>query len=236
MLNILKNITRLDSLKEQKLPKHIAISTRSLKLYKKKDSDIIVLATNKIMNFIEWQFKLNIPILTIKISTHCDEDIKFVNNLFSKLNDDNKELKARIMIIGQWFNLPQELTEKAKILMEKTKDYDQFFINFLIKYSGKEELVSAIKLLTIKAKDDKIDANKIGAEVIKESLYTSYFIPPDLIIECGYKYSGILLWDSFGASIYFKGSKHWLDFDRTDFNEALSIYKKELDMNLEDNI
>ncbi len=231
MLNILKNITRLNSLKEKKLPKHIAISTRSLNLYKNQESDIINSALNKIMEFIELQFKLNIPILTIKLSTHCEEDIKFIDKLLTELNlnKDLEESKAKIMIIGQWFNLPQELSEKAKKLIEKTKDYDQFFINFLIKYSGKQELASAIKLLTIKAKDKQIDVNEISTELIKESIYTSYFIPPNLIIECGYKYSGILLWDCPGSSIYFKGSKHWIDFDKNDFNEALSIYKKDLD-------
>ena len=130
------------------------------------------------------------------------------------------------MFIGKWFDLPIAITENIKKIMEQTKDYDSFFFNLMINYDGHDEIFAAVKLLTIKALNKQIDIEKIDKELIKESLYTSYFVPPEIIIQCGYRYSGLLLWDSPGAIIYFTKNKHWLTMDKRDFEDALIYYKK----------
>ena len=87
------------------------------------------------------------------------------------------------------------MTEKQVI--ESTKDYDFFFTNFCINYSGHDEIVDACRLIARQVKAGKIDPNSISRETIKENLYSSYFIPPDLIIKNGKAtISGLLLWDS----------------------------------------
>jgi len=230
MINILKNIARIDSLKEQKLPKHIAISTRSILEYSKQDKDMKKLAIDKIFEFVNTQIKLNIPILTINLENKSDLDMNFIRNLLTELFNNETILnnKIKIMIIGEWFDLPIEVTEQIKKLMDETKEYDNFFLNILINYSGKKEINAAIKLLTIKSVNNQIDSEKINNEIIKDSLFTSYFIPPNIIIECGFTYSGTLLWDSPGANIYFTENKHWLSIDKKDIDEALSLHKKSL--------
>jgi undecaprenyl diphosphate synthase len=228
MINILKNISRIDSLKEQNLPKHFAISTRTVSRYKKQDVNLTELGIKKVIELINTQIKFNLPILTINIENKCKQDLELISNLITKLLEDNiiTTNKIKVMIIGKWFNLPPELTDKIKRLMSNTEEYDSFFLNFLIEYSGKKELEAVIKLLTIKSNAKQIEPEKINESIIKESLYTSYFLPPEILIECGNSYSGILLWDIPGTRIYFTGHKHWLDLDKKDIDEALAHYKK----------
>ncbi len=228
MINILKNIPRIDSLKEQKIPKHLAIATRSVDKCLKQEKHRETLGVEKVLNIIQIQAKLNIPILTLQIENNSEKDLKLINTVVSDLlnNEIIKTNKIKIMFIGKWFDLPIAITENIKKIMEQTKDYDSFFFNLMINYDGHDEIFAAVKLLTIKALNKQIDIEKIDKELIKESLYTSYFVPPEIIIQCGYRYSGLLLWDSPGAIIYFTKNKHWLTMDKRDFEDALIYYKK----------
>jgi undecaprenyl diphosphate synthase len=230
MINILKNITRINSLKEQKLPKHIAISTRSISSFKKQDKDVVSMAVDKIFEFMLIQQKLNIPILTINLKNETDLDTKFIEKLMLQLSNNESIInnKVKIMVIGKWFDLPIAITEQIKKVMDETKEYDQYFLNFLINYNGKDEISAAIKLLTLKSVNKQIDPEKIDNEIIKDALYTSYFMPPNIIIECGYTFSGTLLWDAIDANIYFSENKHWLSMDKKDIDEALTLHKKSL--------
>ena len=94
--------------------------------------------------------------------------------------------------------------EAVKKTLDETKDYDSFFVNFCLNYDGQEEIVDSCKLIIKQILANKLSESAINREIIKENLYTSYFIPPDLIIKSGeQKETSFLLWDSVGASIYF---------------------------------
>jgi len=237
MINILKNVTRINLLKEQMIPKHIAIATTSLDLCEKQEQDKREeLALKNTFTFIQRQIKLNIPILTIMFPSNDEKDIKFIDELVSTLikNEIINENKIKIMFIGNWFDLPTVIKENIKKIMEETKDYDHHFLNILIKYDGKQEIISAIKVLTLKAVNNQLDPKELTPEQIKEVLFTSYFVPPELIIQCGFKFSGIMLFDSPGAVIYFTKNKHWITIDKKDFDEALIHYKKAVQLKKSD--
>jgi len=229
MKNILKNVTRIALLKEKMLPKHIAIATTSLIFCEKQEkTKREELALKNILGFIDRQVKLNIPILTIMFPSEEGKDIKFIDELVSELigNSIIHENKVKIMFIGNWFDLPIAIKENMKKIIDETKEYDNYFLNILVKYDGKKEVISAVKVLTLKAANKNLDPENITPQQIKESLFTSYFVPPDLIIQCGYLFSGIMLFDSPGAVIHFTNNKQWISIDKKDFDEALLKYKK----------
>ena len=86
--------------------------------------------------------------------------------------------------------------------------------------------MDSIKLIARQVKADKIDADMINKELIKENTYSSYFVPPDLIVINGSKTtSDLLLWDSPNAKVYFT-NKLWPDFDRTELMDAIRDYQK----------
>ena len=65
----------------------------------------------------------------------------------------------------------------------------------------------------------------LSKEEIKDNLYSSYFVPVDLIIQNRKNFKGILLWDSVNARIIF-ANKLFPDFSGKDFLKALEEYQE----------
>jgi len=160
-----------------------------------------------------------------KFSAFLDKFIEFFN--FLKLHALVHENKIKITAIGKWYDLPGRAVDSIKDLVDETKDYDTFFLNFCINYDGQEEIVDACKLIARQIKADKLDVDAINKEVIKENIYSSYFLPPDLIIKNGLRKrtSGFMLWDSSDSEIYFTG-KRFPEFTKTDFLNIVKLHQR----------
>ncbi len=152
-----------------------------------------------------------LPEKTDKTKEYYDKFTKNFKRLFDELAFDGyiAHNKVKIAVLGKWYKLPSETIESIKNAIELTKDYDSFFLNFCINYDGQEEILDACKLIAIHVKQGNLDPEMITKEAIEEHTYSSYFMPPDLIIAFGKerKLHGLLLWDSADASIYFVGKE-----------------------------
>jgi len=199
--------------------KHIAVSIKGTvawaKENKKEVKDVFDKRNTTILSTIKYLVEKDMPIITFYINfenLNPEEDeynqlMDSLGTLFSSLIDNEmiKENKIKISVIGKWYSLPGMVVESIKEVMEETNMYDKFFVNFCIGYHGQEEIVDSIKLILRDIKEGKIKEEMINKRTIKENISTSYFVPPDVIIETGkgQKYSGILLWDSVNARIVF---------------------------------
>ena len=145
----------------------------------------------------------------------------FANNILV-----NKS-RIKISVLGKWYHLPGRVVDSIKKAIEATKDYDSFFANFCINYNGQEEIVDALKIIGMQIKAGKMDPELIDKDLIKENIYASYFMPPDLMIKNGSRKetSGFLLWDSVSTKLYFT-NKLWPDFDKNEFMDAIKDYQK----------
>lgn len=224
--------------KKANLPKHIALSYSS---YSAKGVKIPIeqhfknkLA--KIKDFIDVQAQFDIPIFTILLlSSDIKKDETFAaivdatTAFFNDLAHEKKihHNKVKISVLGKWYNMPGKLVDAIKKVSEETKEYDKYFLNFCINYDGQEEIVDACKILAKKIQAEKMDPDAITKEMIKENLYSSYFMPPELMIVMdGTKHlSGFLLWDSVNSKIYFS-DKNWNDFSSNDLVKALAQFHK----------
>ena len=129
--------------------------------------------------------------------------------------------KIKVSIFGKWYNLPSEVIGKLKCLIEGTKDYDHFFLNFCLNYDGQEEILGALKLIIRQIEKGKLSLENISKETIKENLYTSYFMPPDLMIKNGnMRNNGFLLWDGVRAKVVFT-EKEFPELSKSDFEKVL---------------
>ena len=220
-------------LKSKKVPIHIAVNTGCIKSWaedeKKEFAQAVKHHLELLDELVDLQLKHENRVLTINLNEHegMIGDLKeFFNNL---INDERiHKNQVRVFIIGRWYDLDSELTDVLKQLIEKTKDYDKFFLNFCLNYDGNEEVLGAIRLIVRKILADKLKEEDLTKEVVKENLYTSYFPPPEIIIEPGLKYSGSLLWDAKGALIYFT-QEPWMLFGKKDFEKAINFYNKEVE-------
>jgi len=218
-------------LKQKKVPIHIAINTGCIKLWaddeKKEFSQAVAKHLELLDELVDLQLKYENQVLTINLGEYEGmlEDLKA---FFKHLLNDERILKnqVRVFIIGHWYELDSELVDIFKQLMEKTKDFDKFFLNFCINYDGQEEVLGAIRLVVRKILAEKLKEEDLTNAVVKENTYTSYFPPPELIIEPGLKYSGLLLWESKGALIYFT-KEPWLCFEKKEYEKAIGFYNKE---------
>ena len=97
-----------------------------------------------------------------------------------------------------------------------------FFLNFCLNYDGQEELVDALKLINRQVLAGKLSPENITGDTIKENLYTSYFISPDLMIKNSEsRMDTFFLWDCVGAKRHFTG-QDFPEFSKSDFEKVLS--------------
>ncbi|MFH0869803.1 MAG: undecaprenyl diphosphate synthase family protein [archaeon] len=224
---ILSNLTA----KGKKNPIHIAINSCGVKSWaeehKKDLAEAIKQHISLLNEVIDYQLKYENRVLSIGLSDTDLEIIPAMKDFFRKLINDERIHKnqMRVFIIGQWFEMDMELTELFKDIMEKTKNYDNFFLNFCIRYDGQEEILGAIRLMIRKIMASKMKEEDITPALIKENLYSSYFPPPQLIIETSCTYSGLLLWDAKGAIIY-STDNDWLDFGKREYEKAIDFFTK----------
>lgn len=217
-------------LKLEGMPKHIGITA------------VQSVPSEDVENFIEksWETlrdtikvcsKLNIPILTLYLLPQRDlrpTDIDYLSALFKKLLDweDLASKQVKVSVLGKWYDLPSRLVDDIKAVLDETKNYDRFFVNLCLNYNGQEEIVDACKLLARQVKLGKLEPEKIDLSSIKTNLYSSYYIPPELVIMTGGSpvSRGLLLWDS-SQTRYFYVNKPWREISTQDLISALEYYQ-----------
>ena len=224
--------------KQLKKPRHVAVTIFGTPEWARLNRMALPAALGKkyrrLMEIIACQVALDIPILTFLISpqrkTLSDEamlQIDAMKEFFTELSSASlvHSNQMKISVLGKWYDLPGSAIEPVKAVIEQTKGYDRFFLNFCVQYNGQEEIVDACRLIARKIRAEKIDVEAIDAELVKENIYASYFLPPDIIITTGRKRrtAGLLLWDSKDATIVCTG-KLWPEFTADDFRKVVGQY------------
>jgi undecaprenyl diphosphate synthase len=225
---------------KSRMPNHIAMTVGGLGRWSRKSGEDLKeahkRAFKKVEEVIRYQLCFDIPIITLyminsKVKQAKDflETMDALAEFFKELlhNEDVFRSKIKVSILGKWYDLPSRVVEPIKRVIDETKDYDSFFINICINYDGKEEIVDACKMIVRKAMLEKLDVDAIDSEMMKDNIYSSYFLPPDLIIKTGTgkRLHGFLLWDSTHALVYFSGIL-WLEFKEKDFIKAMKYYQE----------
>ena len=221
-------------------PKHVAISMGGQAAYAKTHhlgtEELYKRMFSKISWLVDMQISMNIPIITayvltskVKNSEHFPAIIDKLIEFFESLRNNSKvyENKVKISILGKWYDLPGRAIDSIKAIIDETKDYDSFFLNLCINYDGREEIVDACRILGRRIQAGKLDAEAIDKEAIKDNIYSSYFLPPDMLIKTGTekKLGGFLLWDTTESNIYLSG-KPWLLFNEKDFEKAIEDWRR----------
>ncbi len=159
------------------------------------------------------------------------EEVKFLLGIFRKkfleLSEDEKihKNKMKINIFGKWREqFPEDVKESMEKAIEATKNYNNFFLNFFIAYSGTSEMLNAVKNIAGEARENSnLEINK---ELLKNHLLSRDLPPVDLMIRTGgepHNSDGFMMWETADAQLYFS-DKLWPDFTVRDFREAIEDY------------
>ena len=218
-----------------KLPKHVAVTAdrfASIKEIREKGLEKSCLDRDKaLFMLIEEQVSLNIPVMSFLLLREARpiEEINSLSRLFRKLLSDDtvKDSRIKVSVLGKWYDLPGPVVEDIKALIDETKEHDSFFLNLCVNYNGQEEIVDACKLICRKIEAGRIEVDSVNRELIKESLYSSHLLAPELVIRTGAEKSSsdLLLWDISDAVLFFP-EKRFNELTASDFKLALKGFER----------
>jgi undecaprenyl diphosphate synthase len=149
-----------------------------------------------------------------------------VSSLRKELNSliDNN---IRLNTIGNIDKLPKSIQKELTEVMTRTKDNSRMTLTVALSYGSREELISAVKKIASKVKNNIISIDGIDEAIINEHLYTLNLPDVDLLIRTSgeHRISNFLLWQIAYAELYFTDVL-WPDFTEQHLYEAIISYQK----------
>ena len=144
---------------------------------------------------------------------------------FEKFIKDKRidEYKIKIRFIGRIAMFPQDVQDVMRRLMEKTKHYKNYIVNFAMAYGGRTEILDAVQQIATEVEEGKIAAKDVTQQVFEEHLYMAD--EPDMIIRTGgeKRTSNFLNYKS-AYSEWFYVEKMWPEFEKEDFLKCIEEF------------
>jgi len=132
---------------------------------------------------------------------------------------------VRLQAIGRLEQLPAVCQKKLNEAIERTKDNTRLTVILALSYSGRLEIVDAVRQIVAEAKNGTVGESDITPEFISDHLYTAGVPDPDLLIRTSgeMRLSNFLLWQLSYTEIHVT-PKFWPEFRKADFQAALSDF------------
>nr|WP_319569782.1 isoprenyl transferase [uncultured Draconibacterium sp.] len=139
-----------------------------------------------------------------------------------ELNKNN----VRLSVIGCVDVMPENVQAKLQGCVDALKDNTGLNLVLALSYSGRWDVLNAVKKLADDLAENKITQEKINNELFQNYLSTSELPDPELMIRTSgeYRISNFLLWQIAYSELYFT-SKLWPDFRKEDLFEAIIDYQ-----------
>ncbi len=159
-----------------------------------------------------------------------DEVSTLMRLLLNSLRDRVNELNdndIRLTTIGNIDALPVAVRKQLEFDIERTKNNKKMVLNLALSYSGRWELLEAIKQITDSAVQGKIKSVDIDEKIVSSFLTTKDIPDPDLVIRTSgeFRVSNFLLWQ-IAYSEFIITETLWPDFSKFDLYDAIKIFQK----------
>lgn len=158
-----------------------------------------------------------------EVSTLMRLIVKSLHNETDELNTNN----IRLTTIGDTKSLPAIVQKELQAALDKTASNSKMTLNLALSYSGRWELVEAVKHISDAAIKGKLKIDEICEETISQFLTTSGMQDPDLLIRSGgeFRISNFLLWQIAYSEI-FVSDILWPEFRCKHLLDAVKDYQK----------
>ncbi len=132
---------------------------------------------------------------------------------------------VRLRHLGRRDGLPDEVLAELDASVRASAANTGMWLNLALNYSGRAELVDAVRGLARSAAEGKIDPDRIDEASITRSLATAGLPDPDLLIRTAgeQRVSNFLLWQISYAEFYVTETL-WPDFTVATLHEALRAF------------
>ncbi len=133
----------------------------------------------------------------------------------------------RLLSIGNAAALPKNCQRELEESKELTKNNDGLKLILALSYSGRWEIIEAVKHLLKDVKKGTLDAEDITNEVFSDYLCTKSIPDPELLIRTSgeLRISNFLLWQIAYTELYITEIL-WPDFRKENLYEAIVAYQK----------
>ena len=159
-----------------------------------------------------------------------DEVSMLMRLLLKTLRDRAEELNendVKLTTIGDVGTLPVDVQRQLTEDIEKTKNNKRMTLNLALSYSGRWELLEAIKKISADVADGLITLEDIDENSVSDRLTTKNIPDPDLLIRTSgeFRVSNFLLWQ-IAYTEFFITDVYWPDFSRKHLYEAIRDFQK----------
>ena len=147
--------------------------------------------------------------------------LEIVEEVIRTVVDDLHREDIRLRHIGRLDRLPPELHRSIRESIELTKHNSRMTLCVAFDYGGRAEIVDAVRSMIA----DKVRAEDVDEDLVRQYIYTSGMPDPDLIIRTSgeQRLSNFLIWQAAYAE-YYTTPVYWPDFDEMEVDKALKAY------------
>lgn len=137
------------------------------------------------------------------------------------------ENQVRLITIGDIGHLPGECQDNLKEAVAATQHNDGLTLVMALSYSGRWEILEAVKAIVRDAKRGELSDKDVSEELFADYLKTRGIPDPELLIRTSgeMRVSNFLLWQIAYTEIYITKTL-WPDFRKEHLYEAICAYQK----------
>ena len=159
-----------------------------------------------------------------------DEVSTLMRLLLKSLKDRVDELNEndiKLTCIGDINSLPTQVQKQLYDDIERTKNNKKMTLNLALSYSGRWELLEAVKSISNQVVNNKLRTDQITEKCIADNLTTKNLPDPDLVIRTSgeFRVSNFLLWQ-IAYSEFVILDAYWPEFSRNHLYEAIKSFQK----------
>ena len=221
------------------IPKHIAIIMDGNGRWAKQKGKLRVFGhengTKSVRKITEASAELGVEYLTLyafstenwnrpklEVQTLMRLLISSLRKEIKTLQDNNIKLNA----IGNLDDLPKKVHSELLDVIDKTKNNTRMTLTLALSYGSRVEIITAVKEISNKVKNNIISVENIDEYIINEHLYTRKLPDVDLLIRTSgeQRISNFLLWQIAYAELYFT-EVLWPDFTKDHLYQAIINYQ-----------
>ncbi len=229
----------VDKIDKDNLPRHIAIIMDGNGRWAKEQGQDRLFGhfhgVESVRNIVEGSAELGIEYLTLYAFSTENWDrpeyevIGLMELLVSTIRKEVESLdknNIRLHVIGDMNMLPEYAQKELHEALDITKDNTGLNLVMALSYSGRWELLNAVKSIAWEVKNNKLNLEDIDQGILQQYLCTSGFPDPELMIRTSgeYRISNFLLYQLAYAELYFTNVR-WPDFRKENLYEAIIDYQ-----------
>jgi len=230
----------LPQIDKTKLPKHIAIIMDGNGRWAKEQGQDRLFGhyhgVESVRDIVEGCAELGVGYLTLYAFSTENWDrpqyevVGLMELLVSTIRKEVESLdknNIRLHVIGDMKMLPDYAQRELQEALEITAGNTGLNLVMALSYSGRWELLNAVKSIAWEVKENRLSVEEIDQDTLQKYLCTSDFPDPELMIRTSgeYRISNFLLYQLAYAELYFTQVR-WPDFRKQNLYEAIIDFQQ----------